>query len=255
MSEFSAPVLSLKKSDWSMLRIPHVPILSLGTIAGGSSDELSRRNLAAFIEHKLKLGHVAWVDFDSRAPPHVKTSRGAYVRFDYWFDTPHVRNVRDDIERNGGFLCRGYQDGDLFRAFDCDEYMILEAAPLSICGDMASPLPDNRPEQVEVLQAILRKARILVHEFMNESACDGTDHVQEQNRRMKELMGVLSSATKPEETQQNDERLSKVKGLVENLITGKHFNDTFIWTAEEEFNKHKGIIRSIQSELEGMSST
>ena len=243
MSDFSSPILALKKSDWSMLRIPHVPIVNFGANAGSWPDDLLRRNLAEFIEHKLKLGHVAWVDFDSRAPPHVKTNRGAYVRFDHWFDTPLVKNVRDDIEKEGGFLCRGYQDGDLFHSFDCDEYMMLEAAPLSICGNMASPIPDYRPEQVEVLQAILRKARILVHELMNESTCE------EQKRRMKEIMGVLSSATKPDESDQKVELLSKVKGLVEELVIGKHFNDTVIWTAEEEFNKHKDIIRTIQSEL------
>lgn len=249
MSEFSFPILALKKSDWNMLRIPHVPIVNFGANAGTWPDDLLRRNLAEFIEHKLKLGHVAWVDFDSRAPPHAKTNRGAYVRFDHWFDTPLVKNVRNDIEKEGGFLCRGYQDGDIFHAFGCDEYMMLEAAPLSICGNMASPIPDNRPEQVEVLQAILRKARILVHELMDESTYEDTDRVQEQKRRTKEIMGVLSSATKPDESSQKDELLSKVKGLVEELVIGKHFNDTVIWTAEEEFNKHKDIIRTIQSEL------
>jgi hypothetical protein len=61
--------------------------------------------LAEFLEDRLKLGHISWIDFDTQSG-----KRSARVRFAFWYNNRSATTVREQILANGQYICSGYWD-------------------------------------------------------------------------------------------------------------------------------------------------
>jgi hypothetical protein len=133
----SVDPLVLEEGEWSSLYLPIVPKdLSLDN---GDVQYDYQFALYEFFEDHLKLGKVDRIDYT----PRPDGQRSAFVHFEYWFDNPITKKVRNVIDAFEQFTCTGYYDGFEFSKFDNGGYLVLKKDTQGL------PVKDNTADEMD----------------------------------------------------------------------------------------------------------
>jgi len=134
-STVNFPRLALEKGEWNTLFVPSVPdYVQAGKRAfmfGGH-----RETLAFFLTDVLLIGKVSWVDYKDVPLPNGEVQKCAWVKFEYWYDTQYVREVREKIRDTGSRVVGGFYEKDehtgeeRWQEFYRGKSLRLQAAPM-----------------------------------------------------------------------------------------------------------------------------
>ena len=105
-------------SQWTSIYIPVVPTNLHLSNQDNVTNRFYPKNLKTFIENNLNLGKVKRVDFvDRNIETSSVTVKGAFIHFEYWYDSDESKYVRHILDTKQKYRQMGYQYNDKMCSF------------------------------------------------------------------------------------------------------------------------------------------
>ena len=105
-------------NTWTSIYIPVVPANLHLSNHKNETNRFYPKNLKTFIENNLNLGKVKRVDFvDRDIESSTVTVKGAFIHFDYWYDSNEAKYLRHILDTKQKHRQMGYQYNDQMCSF------------------------------------------------------------------------------------------------------------------------------------------
>lgn len=111
--------LELEEGEWTSV---YIPVISDRLVLKNHLDNIHKfqpKFLRDFLEKVLRIGKIRRIDYVDRDIPNSSTPvKGAFVHFEYWYDTQTARNLREKLNTYGQFRQKGY----IYKGKRCNFY-------------------------------------------------------------------------------------------------------------------------------------
>ena len=189
-SEFAR--MALEEGDWISI---YIPVLSDKLVLQNHNDMIHKfqpKFLRDFLEKLLRIGKVRRIDYVDRDIPNSSTPvKGAFVHFEYWYDTQTAHNLRQKLNTYGQFRQKGY----MYKGKRCNFFQH--------SGDITDPA---RPGYFDIR---------INHKPIEETECDWNIHqLYAENQRLEQEMSTVQDAN-----QQMQSHLECQHHMISNMQT------------------------------------
>ncbi len=110
--------LEISDTEWTSIYIPVIPANLHLSNHDGVTNKFYPKYLKSFLENNLNLGKIKRIDFvDRNIETSPVTVKGAFVHFDYWFDSNEAKYLRHILNTKQKHRQMGYQYNDKLCTF------------------------------------------------------------------------------------------------------------------------------------------
>tara|TARA_E500000331_G_scaffold242281_1_gene232643 strand:- start:7330 stop:8223 length:894 start_codon:yes stop_codon:yes gene_type:complete len=171
--------MELELDAWTSI---YIPVLSDKLVLQNHNDMIHKfqpKFLRDFLEKVLRIGKVRRIDYVDRDIPNSSTPvKGAFVHFEYWYDTQTARNLREKLNTYGQFRQKGY----MYKGKRCNFFQH--------SGDITDPA---RPGYFDIR---------INHKPIEETECDWNIHqLYAENQRLEKEMSTVQDTNQQMQSQ------------------------------------------------------
>jgi len=110
--------LEISSTEWTSIYIPVIPANLHLSNQDGITNKFYPKYLKSFLENNLNLGKIKRIDFvDRNIETSSVTVKGAFVHFDYWYDSNESKYLRHILNTKQKYRQMGYQYNDKLCTF------------------------------------------------------------------------------------------------------------------------------------------
>jgi hypothetical protein len=173
--------LEISDTEWTSIYIPVIPSTLHLSNQNGVTNKFYPKYLKSFLENNLNLGKIKRIDFVDR---NIETSpvpvKGAFVHFDYWFDSNEAKYLRHILNTKQKFRQMGYQYNDkLCTFYTRDESGATHSAYLMVKINHKPIEEAEYDVNVHQLKAVIKK--------FEQEKIESVNKIEELTARIKEL--------------------------------------------------------------------
>ena len=110
--------LEIPETEWTSIYIPVIPTNLHLSNHNNNTNKFYPKYLKNFLENNLNLGKIKRIDFvDRNIETSPVTVKGAFVHFDYWYDSNESKYMRHILNTRQKYRQMGYQYNDKLCTF------------------------------------------------------------------------------------------------------------------------------------------
>jgi len=110
--------LEIPENEWTSIYIPVIPTNLHLSNHNNNTNKFYPKYLKNFLENNLNLGKIKRIDFvDRNIETSPVTVKGAFVHFDYWYDSNESKYMRHILNTRHKYRQMGYQYNDKLCTF------------------------------------------------------------------------------------------------------------------------------------------